>query len=132
VNEEQNSSLLSDFDHDAVTLVDAMESRRGSFEPTSRTESKSSMPNGASLALARLVYRELVNDCRDNSLAFLTTEDAEFVNTAARAAKGASEVGAPFSIEYRDKKIQYIPSHWMELISVEIKRLVSSEVQCNV
>jgi hypothetical protein len=123
MSEQRNSLLLSEIDDDAVTLVDAFGSRRSS-SIRSRTVSNSSMTNRASLALARLVYEELVHDYTENTLNFLTSEDAEFVNAVARASKAASEVGGPFSVVYRRKEMTYIPSHWMELISTEVKRLL--------
>jgi hypothetical protein len=121
--------LLLDIDDDTVFIVDALESGRNADVPApSRTMSKDRTTNQASLALARLAYRELVDDYTDNSLAFLTTEDADFVRTAARAAKEEAEVDTPFSIVYRGKQMTCIPSHWIELISARVKRSTCTKV----
>jgi len=126
MSEERNSTLFADIDEDTVTLVDALESRCNSLVlAPSRTVSKSSMTSRASLALIRLVYRELVDNDANASLAFLTAEDADFVNKAARASKEASENGEPFVLGITEKQIGYIPNHWIELVSTQIQRFAS-------
>jgi hypothetical protein len=120
VREEPNTQILSDIDDETATLVDAMESHRNSAVPAPLQPSKEDATNPASLALARLVYRELVNDSPNNSLAFLISQDADFVRTVARAARDSGEDN--LTIIFRHKQILSIQSHWMELISTRVKR----------
>ena len=129
MSEERDNVLLSDVEDDTITIVDTLESRRNSVVPTAlRTMSTDLTTNLPPLALARFVYRELVGDSTDNNLAFLTTEDADFVSTAARAAKEEVKTHSPFTIVYMKKGISHIPTHWIELISERVKRFTHLQV----
>lgn len=128
LRDENSNMMAEDIVDDAVTLVDASESRRGStaLSTMSESEPKRRGTNRASLTLLRFVFAESISQRTTSTLDFLTTEDAEFVTKAANAARTAAQGDEKFWIGISQKPIEYIPEYWLELVASQIEVFVIS------